>query len=264
MAAFADSPQSFQRWLAEGLPEARYLGIRLRPVPIQSRFGTSVGNPKRFAETVALLRSLPEDQRLGLHFHFASDVLGPARWLEVFEGVTHWAQAIEEGVGRPLRCLDVGGGWFPDDFDRELLPRLDALRAAASERLPALERFFVEPGKAMAQPTMALVTTVLEVRRTPGGTCEAVVDAAISDLPMAPFYPHRVYARDERGGFETVGSGGDRLLGRICMESDILASDLALPESLAPGDRLVIGDAGAYDASMAYNFGRGELNDACC
>jgi diaminopimelate decarboxylase len=48
------------------------------------------------------------------------------------------------------------------------------------------------------------------------------------------------------------------------METDILASDLALPESLREGDRLVIGDAGAYDASMAYNFGRGVLDDACC
>jgi diaminopimelate decarboxylase len=61
-----------------------------------------------------------------------------------------------------------------------------------------------------------------------------------------------------------VGGGSDRLVGRICMETDILASDLKLPEELKAGDRLVIGDAGAYDASMAYNFGRGLLEDACC
>jgi diaminopimelate decarboxylase len=48
------------------------------------------------------------------------------------------------------------------------------------------------------------------------------------------------------------------------METDILASDLALPPTLRPGSRLVIGDAGAYDASMAYNFGRGVLADASC
>jgi diaminopimelate decarboxylase len=47
------------------------------------------------------------------------------------------------------------------------------------------------------------------------------------------------------------------------METDSLASDVALPEGLAPGDRLVIGDAGAYDATMAYNFGRGVVEDAC-
>jgi diaminopimelate decarboxylase len=131
-------------------------------------------------------------------------------------------------------------------------------------RLPGLARFFVEPGKAIAQPTMALVTTVLEVRRNGDKVTEAVVDAAISDLPMAPFYPHRVYARAEDGQWKALAGRGDRLLGRICMETDILASDLALPDSLQAGDQLVIGDAGAYDASMSYNFGRGVLNDACC
>jgi diaminopimelate decarboxylase len=184
--------------------------------------------------------------------------------MEVYESVIHWAEAIQQGVGRPIRCLDVGGGWFPDDFDREMLPRLESLMEAAAELLPELARFFVEPGKAMAQPTMALVTTVLETRRSKEGTIEAVVDAAISDLPMAPFYPHRVYGHGAGGEWEALGGGGDRLVGRICMETDILASDLALPDSLEVGDRLVIGDAGAYDASMAYNFGRGILDDACC
>ena len=264
VAAFADSPQSFGGWLENGPPRARYLGMRLRPVALESRFGASLGAPERFAETLSLLRRLPPEQALGLHFHFASDVLGPARWFEVFESVLHWAAAIQEGVGRPVRCLDVGGGWFPDDFDRELIPSLPGRMAAAADALPELERFVVEPGKAMAQPAMALVTTVLEVRRAKGGAVDAVVDAAISDLPMAPFYPHRVYARSGAGAWEPVGGRGDRLLGRICMETDILASDLALPDDIAAGDRLVIGDAGAYDASMAYNFGRGVLDDACC
>ena len=263
MAAFADSPQALHGWLNEGGPDARYQGLRLRPVMLDSRFGTSLRNPRRFGETLGLLRSLPPEQDLGLHFHFASDVLGPSRWREVYHGVVHWARAIQEGTGRAVRCLDVGGGWFPDDFDRALLPWLDDLVAEAAESLPELERFFVEPGKAIAQPTMALATTVLEVRRRKEGACEVVVDAAISDLPMAPFYPHRVYALSA-GGWKPVGGGKDRLLGRICMETDILASDLALPETLQPGDRLVIGDAGAYDASMAYNFGRGILADACC
>jgi diaminopimelate decarboxylase len=177
--------------------------------------------------------------------------------------VLHWAEAIQEGIGRSMRCLDVGGGWFPDGFDSDLLPRLEELVGTTVEKLPRLAQFFVEPGKAIAQRTMALVTTVLEVRRT-GENTEAVVDAAISDLPMAPFYPHRVYLRSADGRWESLGGRGDRLLGLICMETDILAADLALPASLLAAGRLVIADAGAYDARMAYNFGRGVLNDACC
>ena len=263
MAAFADSPQAFARWMREGAPRARYLGMRLRPVTIASRFGTPFDEPKRFAEVLRLLRGMPADQELGAHFHFASDVLGPARWREVFDGVLHWVAAIEQGVGRPVRCLDVGGGWFPDDFDRALLPWLPELMETAHRMLPELTDFVIEPGKAMAQPSMALVTTVLEVRHGRDGASEAVVDAAISDLPMAAFYPHRVYGRAGRGEWSALAGGRDRLIGRICMESDILASDVALPDGVAPGDRLVIADAGAYDASMAYNFGRGVLDDAC-
>jgi diaminopimelate decarboxylase len=263
MAAFADSPQSFARWMQDGPPRARYLGMRLRPVTIASRFGTAFDDPKRFAEVLALLRSVPADQEIGAHFHFASDVLGPSRWREVFDGVVHWVAAIEQGTGRTVRCLDVGGGWFPDDFDRALLPWLPQLMETAHRMLPGLRDFVVEPGKAMAQPSMALVTTVLEVRRRDEGGSEAVVDAAISDLPMAPFYPHRLYGRGARGEWRAIAGGEDRLVGRICMETDILASDIALPDGLEPGDRLVIADAGAYDASMAYNFGRGVLEDAC-
>ena len=264
MAAFADSPQAFERWMCHGPPAARYLGIRLRPVNFDSRFGSGLKSVERFAEIVKLLKAMPGGQEMGLHFHFASDVLGPARWREVFEGVVQWASAIEQSVGRPVKVLDMGGGFFPDDFDSELVPRLGEMTAAARAALPELERFFLEPGKAMAQPTMALATTVLEVRKSRKGGVEAVVDAAISDLPMAPFYPHRVYRQNRRGEWEGVGGGRDRLVGRICMETDILASDLALPEGIREGDRLVIGDAGAYDASMAYNFGRGILDDACC
>jgi diaminopimelate decarboxylase len=262
-AAFADSPQSFARWMSDGPPRAGYVGMRLRPVTVASRFGTPFDDPKRFADVLALLRSVPADQAIGAHFHFASDVLGPARWRELFESVVHWVAAIEQGIGRPVRCLDVGGGWFPDDFDRALLPWLPELMETAHRLLPALSDFVIEPGKAMAQPSMALVTTVLEVRRRPDGASEAVVDAAISDLPMAPFYPHRVYGRAPREGWRELGGGRDRLLGRICMETDILASDVALPDGIEAGDRLVIADAGAYDASMAYNFGRGVLDDAC-
>ncbi|MBW3630875.1 MAG: hypothetical protein KY464_16490 [Gemmatimonadetes bacterium] len=262
-AAFADSAQALRRWLEGGGPQARYRGLRLRPVMLNSRFGTSFRDPARFSETLALLRALPPEQDLGLHFHFASDVLGPARWREVYEGVVHWARAVQDGTGRPVRCLDVGGGWFPDDFDRALLVWLEELIAEARELLPELERFLVEPGKAMAQPTMALATTVLEIRERKEGN-DVVVDAAISDLPMAPFYPHRVYAQAPDGRWVPLGRGKDRLLGRICMETDLLASDIALPEGLGQGGKLVIGDAGGYDASMAYNFGRGVLDDACC
>jgi diaminopimelate decarboxylase len=41
------------------------------------------------------------------------------------------------------------------------------------------------------------------------------------------------------------------------MEHDIVASNVKLPETAEVGDVLVFCDAGAYDRSMSYVFGRG-------
>jgi diaminopimelate decarboxylase len=125
---------------------------------------------------------------------------------------------------------------------------------------PELAEVIVEPGKALTQPIHALVVRVLQIRggrgSRPGGR-EVVVDGAISDLPEAHSYPHRVLVGDGDGGWRSVSRGGDRLLGRICMEHDVLARDLRLPPDLREGDTLVIADAGAYDRSMSYAFGGG-------
>jgi diaminopimelate decarboxylase len=62
-----------------------------------------------------------------------------------------------------------------------------------------------------------------------------------------------VWRRDR---WEPVGSGPDRLLGRTCLEYDLI-DGMRFPPDLAPGDRLLITDTGSYDHSMAFNFARG-------
>jgi len=54
-----------------------------------------------------------------------------------------------------------------------------------------------------------------------------------------------------------VGGTG-RVLGRTCMETDVLHAGLRLPADVHAGDVLVITDVGAYDTSKSYRFGRGE------
>jgi diaminopimelate decarboxylase len=52
-------------------------------------------------------------------------------------------------------------------------------------------------------------------------------------------------------------AGKVKVLGRICMESDVLHSGIRLPENVKIGDLIVFGDAGAYERTMSYVFGRG-------
>jgi diaminopimelate decarboxylase len=41
------------------------------------------------------------------------------------------------------------------------------------------------------------------------------------------------------------------------MEDDILSHGVQLPESVQVGDLVIFGDAGGYERSMSYEFGRG-------
>ncbi|MBI2957265.1 MAG: hypothetical protein HYY32_00330, partial [Chloroflexi bacterium] len=221
-AVFADSLERLAAFRGSK-NGARYLGVRLRPATAASRFGANLAEFVDFHHLLAKLRDMGSEG-LGIHFHIQSDVIGVRPWEEAFDAFLNWGRTLQELSGLPVRCVDVGGGWFPDDFTEELAPQLQDLVARSKRVLPDLESFLLEPGKALAQPCWALITRVLEVRRpfAEDGHVDAVVDGAISDLPLAQAYPHRLYfLRD--GTITALASGGDRVLGRNCMEFDQLA-----------------------------------------
>lgn len=182
--------------------------------------------------------------------------MGIQKWWYIYDSFLGWAKAIENATGRQIECLDIGGGWFPDDADRVLRPKLQQAVSRAIETLPHLREFCLEPGKALTQSVMALAIRVLEIRFLETNHKEAVVDGAISDLPLASSFPHRVLAQTEQGEWQSIGRGNDRILGRSCMESDILSEGVQLPYGVRPGDILIMSDAGAYDRSMSYEFGQ--------
>lgn len=253
-AVFADSLEELTRLVARPAL-ARTIGVRLRLPSLVSRFGIGLDDPDTLAAVAAQLRRLPPDVGLGVHWHVASSGLGVSRWHDGFEAVLAWAEALAAATGRPITTLDIGGGWSPEDF-----ARLDFndLERRARRALPELTTILAEPGKAVTQPTMALTTRVLDVRRGEGGAIdELVVDASIADLPLATFYPHRILRLERSGAVRVLPRGRTRLLGRICMEDDCLATGLDVPFDTKVGDLFLVLDAGAYERSMSYDFGRG-------
>jgi diaminopimelate decarboxylase len=257
-AVFADSREELERLVAQarsGKDVARTIGVRLRLPSIPSRFGIPVGDPDDFAAVVALVRELPRDVALGVHWHMASSGIGVSRWQDGFASALAWARALAAASERDVTTLDLGGGWNADDYASL---DFEDLAARAVAQLPALERILVEPGKAVTQPTMALATRVLDVRRDRTGQInELVLDASLAELPLASLYPHRLLTRGADGRLRSVGRGRARLLGRICMEDDCIASSVDVPANTAIGDLFVVLDAGAYERSMSYEFGRG-------
>lgn len=267
-AVFCDSLEELRTAIAasttggHGIYQAKILGIRLRPSQFASRFGIPIETPESIEMVSALVRQLPAESRFGIHFQMASNSIGIDRWWQLFNDMLDSTQAIEATSGRRVTCLDIGGGWFPDDWTQELSPHFEEqIIGRVTRSLPHVRELFLEPGRALAQSSMALAMRVLEVRREANGRIgDVVVDGSIAELAYHNYtiFPHRILWYDSiEQRWRPVGRGTGRILGRLCMEKDILAEALDVPDSLAAGDLLVFCDAGAYDRSMSYTFGQG-------
>jgi diaminopimelate decarboxylase len=259
-AVFADSLSDFRR-IAENLEtnalQAKVVGARLRPPGFGSRFGISIEAPSELARLVDQVKALPRKFLFGIHFHMASSNIGVRQWWHLYESMLKWCVSIQQLSQRPIACLDLGGGWFPDDWRDESAERLEVAVRRATTLFPHLQEIVSEPGKALAQPTMALAMRLLDVDRSNKDVGEAVVDGSIAELPMHFVQPHRILHRNPAGKWLPLKRGKTRLLGRLCMEHDIVATNIELPAEARKGDVLIFCDAGAYDRSMSYDFGRG-------
>lgn len=244
--AFADSIKALDRYLHDAIAEVP--GVRIRPPGIDSRFGV----PAARLDEVARLAREACPKSFALSFHVRPQDYGGRTWSELAHAVIAAAVHLTETMGTPIVAFDGGGGWTPDAFDALLDVELPNVARAIGERLPSVRELIIEPGQAMATPTEALVTSIIEVRHNHRGR-DVVVDATIALLPKIDAYPHRIYAVD---GDETtlLQSGSDRIFGCACLEDDILAYGVTLPASVSEGDRLIIADCGSYDASMAFAF----------
>jgi len=252
-AIFSDSLPALARNLEH---RTGIVGIRVRPPGVQSRFGLDVEDAAAFAELVSAMRSASTEISLGLSMHVQSSVVGIGRWSQAVRALIEFASTIEQLTGRPVVCLDVGGGWEADDFADILRHDMRAHVTQAKNKIRGLANLILEPGKALIEPAGVTLTQVVELRQNRDGSRDAVIDGSIAELPMSLARPHRVVAV-QRGRTAMLPSGGDRILGRLCLEFDILRSQIGLPEWLQEGDQLWFCDSGAYDVSMGHPFGRG-------
>lgn len=256
LAVFADSLASFRKMI-EGSGNTLTAGVRLRPVGARSRFGVDIEEPESFAGLVEAVQLLSDRQPFGISFHQQSNVCGVRRWGTMAASVVYFARSLAELSGRATDVLDVGGGWTPLDFAEFVESGLQPLVELVTRELPSVKQIILEPGKAFAEPCMAVVSRVVELRST-DSRAEAVIDGSLSELPVIHEFPHRMLILGRKGQVEELSRGEDRILGRLCMEDDTLARRVALPSWLHEDDLIVLCDAGAYDTSMAYSFGRGE------
>ena len=228
------------------------------------------GIPLAEAEaTVAVIRSHPELDFLGLHSHIGSQIFESDGFAEAARRLfaVH-AKLLENG---PVPELNLGGGFgiaytsvdvaLPlDEIARRLA---DIVATAAGELGVPVPIVSIEPGRSIIGPsttTIYEVGTVKDVVVTVEGSQPATairryvsVDGGMSDNIRAALYraDYSVRIASRASGAEPVLV---RIAGKHCESGDIVVHADYLPGDVQPGDLLAVPATGAYHWSMASNY----------
>jgi diaminopimelate decarboxylase len=233
------------------------VGVRVAPGLRSSRFGVALERSGDLDAVVAAAGALQQDldAQWGTHFHHAQSAIGTDAWEAEVDRFLALTTRLSARLGPPA-MIDLGGGWHADDLQL-IAPALARVRDRCPGGLLDSEtRWVLEPGKVLTEPAAVLHTTVLAVDGQEEDR-RVVVDAALGDLPEALYRAHPV-AHFRDGRWERLRPGRGAVVGRSCMEADVLGRGLDLKD-VARDDTLRFEACGAYDAAMAYAFGRGRM-----
>ena len=284
-AALADRILLFN---VESEPELDLLAERATELRVRTRFALRV-NPDVFAETHPYISTGLREHKFGIEMARARDLyrryskhgyLEPAGVSvhigSQIESVAPFAAALERVAelvrelradGLPIRYVDAGGGLGIDyhapvgggsGSTGDAAPSADPAAqvqqyAAALE--PVLRELdidlLLEPGRFLVAPAGALLTRVVNVKRT-GSKHFVVTDAGMNDLIRPALYQahHEIVPVRKAAGARQFTAD---VVGPVCESGDFFAQD----RTLAPvrtGDLLAVLDAGAYGMSQASNY----------
>lgn len=233
------------------------------------KFGFSLASGRAYEAALRCIHA-PGVRLRGLHAHVGSQVFeadGFALAAERLLGL--WKDLLSDATVAPhassLDVLDLGGGYgiayTPDQEALDVKTVAQDLRskvaAAARELDVPMPVLNVEPGRAIAGPTMVTIYTVGTVKDV--DTSDKMtrryisVDGGMSDnirpVLYQAEYDCRLANREAQG--ELIPT---RVVGSHCESGDVLLNDALLPNDIVPGDILMFGATGAYCYSMTSRY----------
>lgn len=198
----------------------------------------------------------------GIHAHLGTDLSTPGVFEDLLERLLPFMAKIERRHGVRWEVLDLGGGFpnrhryaraHPGTSPGEVFPAFARAvvgpLAAALRRLKSRPRLVLEPGRALVEHPVFLLTTVAAVKRLPSGAKAAVLDAGVHLLPSA-YYTALDIAPTEPSPLSVEEV---TLFGPLCMQVDCLGAGLRLPP-LRRGTLLAVKNCGAYTDSQSMQF----------
>jgi len=217
-------------------------------IPLEGKFGIS------WHESADLLRQARQvAERLGLTFHVGSQAMAPAAYGHALRTMSQ--HIVQAGVVADV--IDVGGG-FPSRYPGLEPPPLSAYMEEISAAFYGLAvgwhcELWAEPGRALVAEAEAVVVRV-EARK---GDTLYINDGAFGTLFDAAHMKFAFPARklDLSGQDDGMTALAPfSLYGPTCDSIDHMPGPFYLPETIAEGDYIEIGNIGAYGRVMACRF----------
>ena len=204
-------------------------------------------------------------KRFGLHTMVASNELDPEYIIDTAKLLFNLVAEIHEKIGIDFEFINIGGGigipYKPEQQAMSLERVGEGIHQAYDEIVVAKGlkpiKLYMECGRCITGPYGYLVAKVRHIKDT--YRKYAGLDACMSNL-MRPAlygaYHEIVVPGKENAPAETVYD----VTGSLCENNDKFAIQRALPE-LAPGDYVVLCDAGAHGHAMGFQY-NGKLRSA--
>lgn len=278
--------------VASSLGGKSRVGIRINfrygPAP-WTKFGFNDEN----GDAQAALKRIAAHPHLdfqSLHNHCGTFQLVHDIYAKAIEALIEMAKRARD-LGLEPTIVDVGGGFpssnrlkpmydMPEGSNRKgdtLFPYAEAILgplSKATELFGGRPTLVLEPGRAVVDSAVHLLSTVVATKDIPDRGKAAVADAGVNLVPTAYWYDHKVAAvpgkgRDEparngkangksKGKARRNGAAKDKLeavsiFGPLCMQIDVLR-DRAMMAPLHVGDPLVISNVGAYCQTQSMQF----------
>lgn len=236
---------------ATGVPGRLGVVVRLALPKGDARLDLSGKFGAAFEDAVALLRAARNGAAmLGVSFHVGSQCLDPLAWRDALA----LTGDVIRTAGVAVDVVDVGGG-FPVDYPDQEAPPLGAFMAeieAGFERLSLPNaRLWAEPGRALVAAGASVVVQV-QARRGDALYVNDGVYGSLSDAGALGFrYPARLIRPD---GVVAEVLRDFSFFGPTCDSADVMRGPFLLPEDVAEGDWIEIGQLGAYGACLRTAF----------
>ncbi|MCA9798021.1 MAG: diaminopimelate decarboxylase [Cyanobacteria bacterium HKST-UBA04] len=234
---------------------------------LDSKFGFDLSQIDAALKTISTANSAGNSPVLtlaGLHAHIGSQIFELQPYQDLATTMLAEYERIRRQHGLVMTHIDLGGGLGIKYTEADDPPSVETLAGTLVKALvdacDAVQypypKLLIEPGRSMVATAGTTLYEIGSFKHIPqlDKTYVAVNGGMGDNIRVALYqaqYTARVATRINEPHTKPVA-----LVGRYCESGDILFDRLLVPETIAPGDLLIVYGTGAYNASMASNYNR--------